>query len=64
MEESDTKEILPVHVILGANEYTKIKIAGYQRAGAMVEPIAEHTPFRWTIISSGSEVDLQNVFLT
>ena len=32
MEESDTKESLPIHVILGANEYTKIKMAGYQRA--------------------------------
>ena len=64
MEESDKKEILPVHVILGANEYTKIKMAGYQCAGAMGEPIAEHTRFGWTIISSGSEVDLQNMFFT
>ena len=30
MEETDTKELLPIHVILGANEYTKIKMAGYQ----------------------------------
>ena len=63
MEESHTKEILPVHVILGANEYTKINMAGYHRAGAMGEPIAEHTRFGWAIISSGSKVDLQNVFL-
>ena len=27
MEETDTKELLPIHVILGANEYTKIKMA-------------------------------------
>ena len=46
------------------NEYTKIKMTGYQRAGAMGEPIAEHIRFRWKIVSSGSEVDLQNVFLT
>ena len=64
MEESDTKESLPVHVILAANDYTKIKMAGYQHAGAVGEPIAEHTRFGWTIISSGSEVDLQNMFLT
>ena len=38
MEETDTKELLPIHVILGANEYTKIKMAGYQRAGAVGEP--------------------------
>ena len=64
MEETDTKQILPIHVILGANEYTKIKMASYQHAGAMGEPIAEQTRFGWTIMSSGVEVDLQNIFLT
>ena len=64
MEETDTKKILPIRVILGANEYTKIKMAGYQRAGAMGEPKAEQTRFGWTIMSSGAEVDLQNMFLT
>ena len=64
MEETDTKELLPIHVILGANEYTKIKMAGYQRAGAVGEPIAEQTRFGWTIMSSGAEVDSQNMFLT
>ena len=34
MEETDKKELLPIHVILGANEYTRIKMAGYQRTGA------------------------------
>ena len=61
MEGTSTKESLPIHIILGANEYTKIKMAGNQCAGAMGEPIAEHTRFSWTIISSGSEVDLQNM---
>ena len=64
MEETDTKELLPIHVILGANEYTKIKMAGYQRAGAVGEPIAEQTRFGGTIMSSGAEVDSQNMFLT
>ena len=64
MEETDTKELLPIHVILGANEYTKIKMVGYQRAGAVGEPIAEQTRFGWTIMSSGAEVDSQNMFLT
>jgi len=64
MEETDVKKILPFHVILGANEYTKIKMAGYQRTGAMGKPIAEQTRLSWTIMSSGAEVDLQNMFLT
>ena len=64
MEETDTKELLPIYVILEANENTKIKMADYQRAGAVGEPIAEQTRFGWTIMSSGAEVDTQNVFLT
>ena len=58
MEETDNKGILPIHVILGANEYTKIKMAGYQRVREIGEPIAEQTRFGWTIMSSGAEVDL------
>ena len=64
MEETDTKKILPIHVILGTNEYTKIKMAGYQRVGEIGEPIAEQTRFGWTIMSSGAEVDIENMFLT
>ena len=64
MEETNTKELLPIHVILGANEYSKIKMADYQRTGAVGEPIAEQTRFGWTITSSGAEVDAQNMFLT
>ena len=64
MEETDTKKVLPIHVILGANEYTKINMAGYQRVGEIGEPIAEQTRFGWTIMSSGAEVDIENMFLT
>ena len=39
-------------------------MAGYQRTGAVGEPIAEQTMFGWTIMSSGAEVDSQNMFLT
>ncbi len=63
MEETDTKELLPIHVIMGANEYMKIKMASYQRSGPVGKPIAEHTGFRWRIMSSGAEVDSQNMFL-
>ena len=45
MEETDTKELLAIHVILGVNKYTKIKMAaGYQRAGAVGEPILPSRP--------------------
>ena len=59
MKETDT-----IHVILCANEYTRIKMAVYQRVGETGEPIAEQTRFGWTIMSSGAEVDIENMFLT
>ena len=42
----------------------KIRMAGYQRTGAVGEPTAEQTRFGWTIMLSGAEVDSQNMFLT
>ena len=59
MKETDT-----IHVILCINEYTRIKMAVYQRVGEIGEPIAEQTRFGWTIMSSGAEVDIENMFLT
>ena len=35
MDDVDTKSALPVHLILGTNEYTKIKTSEAQRTGAM-----------------------------
>ena len=37
----DTKKDLPVHVILGAGDYTKIKTQERSRVGQPGEPIAE-----------------------
>ena len=57
MEETATKPVLPIHAILGVNEYIKIKMSGYRTAG-------EQTRFGWTIMTTGAEVDLQHMFLT
>ena len=46
MEDTDTKSLLPVHVILGASDYVKIKTRESQRVGAIGEPVAEYTLFR------------------
>jgi len=64
MEDTATKPLLPIHVILGVNEYTKIRMSGCQRAGEMGEPVAEQTRFGWTIMTTGAEAELQNMFLT
>lgn len=63
MEDTDTKSLLPVHVILGASDYAKIKTRESQRTGAIGEPVAEYTLFGWTIMSPGTETDLDKMFL-
>ena len=64
MDDMDTKDFLPVHLILGVCDYTKIKTETAPLIGAANEPIAEKTKFGWTIISPGKEVDLSPMFLT
>ena len=53
MNDNDPKNMLPVHMILGANEYALIKTATPTRVGDMGQPIAEYTKFGWTIMSPG-----------
>ena len=52
-----TKPHLPVHLVLGAGEYTRIKTATKPLVGREGEPIAEKTKLRWFIMSPGNEVD-------
>ena len=42
MEDTYTKGVLPVHVILGASSYAKLKTCELQRTGAIGEPVAEY----------------------
>ena len=43
MEDKDSKDIMPVHLILGASDYAKIKTETAPRVGALGEPIGEKT---------------------
>ena len=54
MEDTDSKEELPVHVVLGISDYTKCKMSEKPRIGDQSQPIAERTKFGWTISSPGS----------
>ena len=51
----DTKKDLPVHAILGAGDYTKIKTQERVTVGQPGEPIAELTRLGWVVISPGQE---------
>ena len=47
----DTKLELPVHVILGASNYTRIRTQERPRVGLPGEPIVELTKLGWVILS-------------
>ena len=64
LNDSDTKAQLPVHLVLGASEYAKIKTKTAPKIGFVGEPVAEKTKFGWTIISSGCESDLNPMLFT
>ena len=58
MNEKDIKPGLPIHAILGASDYVKIKMQKCPRVGKMNEPIAEQTKMGLVIMSPGRESDL------
>ena len=63
IEDTDTKPCLPVHLILGAAGYSKIKTSQPERTGSVGDPVAEYTRFGWTIMSPGVETNLDSIFL-
>ena len=64
MEDSDNKEYLPVHIILGASEYANIKTKGDVKVGQNGEPIAEYTAFGWVIIAGSKKRTSNYLMLT
>ena len=64
MDDNDQKKKLPVHVILGASDNSRIKTMTKPRIGQPGESVAEKTQLEWTIISPGRESGLSNMLLT
>ena len=58
MNDTDTKAELPIHLILGTSEYTRIKVQEMPKVGQPGEPIAELTRLGWVLMSPGKEVEL------
>ena len=57
IEDTNEKEELPVHMIIGTSEFSKIKTPTKPRVGKPREPMAELTLFGWMMISSGHELE-------
>ncbi|XP_046863149.1 uncharacterized protein LOC124456885 [Xenia sp. Carnegie-2017] len=64
IEDDDQKPRLPVHLILGATDYVRIKTSEKPRVGKVGEPVAEKTKFGWTILAQGKELDYAVMFLS
>ncbi len=62
MDDVDQKPELPVHLIIGAPEYARIKTDTKAKVGKPGEPVGELTRYGWTLISPGSEIDTSNMF--
>ena len=63
MDDDDTKKMLPVHMILGANDFAKIRTGERLRVGRRGDPVAEFTRFGWTIMSRGADSGLSPALL-
>ena len=48
IDDTDEKSELPVHIILGACDFSKIKTDTGLKVGKPGQPIAEYTQFGWT----------------
>ena len=64
MMDDDQKDQLPIHVVLGACDYSRIKTKCAQRVGSPRVPVAERTLFGWTMMSPGVESDSNKMLLT
>ncbi len=62
MDEVDQKPELPLHLILGASEYAKIKTDAKSKIGKPGETVGEHTRLGWTLISFGADADAGHMF--
>ena len=64
INDTDTKKELPVHVLLEAGDYTKIKTQEMARVGQPGEPIAELTKLGWVVISPGQETSVTKILFS
>ena len=64
INDTDTKKELPVHVILEAGDYTKLKTQERAKVGQPGEPIAELTKLGWVVISPGQETSVTKMLFS
>ena len=55
---------LPAHLILGANDFAKIRTWERLRVGHRGDPVAKFMRFGWALMSPGAETDLSSMYLS
>ena len=63
MDDDDEKSQLPVHIILGANDFAKIRMGECLRVGCRGDPVAELTRLGWTLMSPGVDSSSSQAYL-
>ena len=58
------KPMLPVHIILGASDYSRVKTTTPSKVRDDRKPVAEKTRLGWTIMSQGKEMSHSYLMLT
>ena len=64
MNDMDKKTELPVHLILGASDLTKIRVQEIPRVGQLGESVTELTRFGWILMSPGKEEEINKSICT
>ena len=64
INDSDPKVVLSVHIILGVNDYTKIKTQERSRVGLEGGPVAELTKPGWVVVSPGDNSEVTNLLFS
>ena len=63
IDDDDAKDQLPVHIILGANDFAKIRTGERLCVGRRGDPVAEFTRLGWAIMSPGADRDVSHGYL-
>ena len=58
---TDDKATLPIHLILGASEFARLKTDSMPHVGRPRDPVTERTQFGLTLLSPSKEVDANNL---
>ena len=64
INDNDPKTVLPVHIILGVNDYTKIKTQERPRVGLEGKPVVELTKLGWVVVSPGNNSEVTNLLFS